>query len=286
VPLTPAHAAAVVPLCRWRPYFWASPLVVGSMSPDFAYYVFPPQRLRHFGHTAAGLVLFCIPVGLVVLYVFHRFLKRRLVVLLPRPLRDKLWPHCGSFPLLPPRRLAWVCFLLFLGAVTHVAWDAVTHEDSWAFRGVPQIRSVLFTVAGQPLHPCGILQYGSSLLGLGLLTWWSWQWYRHAPSARSPADSHLVQKARPAIAAALILCGIGVGIACGLLYARNLPGPFSAHEFLEAAFITGADAFGFALLMCMLVVTPLHGSAVDDLARRHALEPLGREASKGQGGGP
>ncbi len=81
--ITPAHVAAVVPFCRWRPFFWLSPLVIGSMSPDFMYFIFPPPSLRHVGHTSWGLVLFCIPAGLAVLYAFHRFFKRPLVLLLP-----------------------------------------------------------------------------------------------------------------------------------------------------------------------------------------------------------
>ena len=97
VPLTPAHAAAVVPFCRWKA-LWLSPLVVGSIAPDFAYFVFLPHPLRHVGHTPWGLVTVCIPTGLAALYAFHRFFKRPLVMLLPRPLRAKLWPHCARIP--------------------------------------------------------------------------------------------------------------------------------------------------------------------------------------------
>ena len=249
MPITPAHAAAVVPLSRWKPYLWLSPLVVGSMAPDYIYYVFPPPSWRHFGHTPLGLVLFCIPAGLAVLYAFHRFFKRPLVLLLPGPVRAKLWPLCGPYPLLPLRRLAWICVLIFLGAVTHVVWDGFTHENDWALRDCPQLKGVMITLAGHDLHWVGLLQYGSSLLGLGLLAWWSWQWYRRAPAACAPADSPFSQWARPAIAAAIIVFGAAVGTVSGLTYACNLPGRFDVREFLAAAFITGVDAFGVALLV-------------------------------------
>ena len=249
MPLTPAHAAAVVPFCRWKPYLWLSPLVVGSMAPDFAYFVFPPQSLRHVGHKPLGLVLFCIPAGLVVLSAFHRFFKRPLVLLLPRPVRAKLWPHCGPFPLLPLQRLIWICVLIFLGAVTHVFWDGFTHPDGWAVLDFPQMMAVIITIAGVQVHCFGFLQYASSGLGLGLLAWWSWQWYRLAPAGWVPADSEFLRSARPAIAGAMIAFGAGVGIACGLTYAQSLPGPFNIREFLAGAFITGVDAFGLALLI-------------------------------------
>ncbi len=249
MPVTPAHAAAVVPFSRWKPYFWLSPLAVGSMAPDFLYYVFPPQEWRHFGHSSWGLVLFCIPAGLAVLDAFHRFFKRPLVLLLPRRLRAKLWPHCGAYPLLPWRRLAWICVLIYLGAVTHVLWDGFTHEDEWPLREHPQVAGVMSTVAGHPLHWAGLLQFGSSLLGLGLLAWWSWQWYRRAPTGWAPADSQFLRRARPAIVAAIIIFGAGVGTLCGLAYASRFPFPLSVGEFLSATFITGVDAFLLALLV-------------------------------------
>ena len=268
MPLTPAHAAAVVPFCRWKPYLWLSPLVVGSMAPDFAYFVFPPPALRHVGHTPLGLALFCIPAGLVVLYAFHRFFKRPLVLLLPQSLRAKLWPHCGPFPLMPLGRLAWVSMLILLGAVTHVVWDSFTHDDGWAVRDYPLLKETIFTVASHEVHWFGLLQYASSALGLGLLAWWSWQWYRGAPAGYAPVDSGFLRRARPAIAAAIILFGAGVGIACGLNYSCKLPGRFDVREFLAAAFICGVDAFGLAFLVFVAAVnSPIWRAA------RKAIDP-------------
>jgi hypothetical protein len=257
VPLTPAHAAAVVPLGRWKPYLWLSPLVVGSMAPDYAYYLFLPHEWWHVGHTAWGLVLFCIPAGLAVLYAFHRFLKRPLVLLMPQPLRAKLWPHCGPFPLLPLRRLAWICVLVFLGAVTHVVWDGFTHEDDLLLRDCPQLKAAVISAAGGNVHCFGWLQYGSSLLGLGLLAWWSWQWYRGAPAGRAPADSAFLWRSRSAIATIMIVFGAAVGIVCGLAYAFSLEGPFSVRGFITVAFITGVDAFAVALLVFIAAMNVL-----------------------------
>jgi hypothetical protein len=261
LPLTPAHAAAVVPLGRWKPYFWLSPLVVGSMAPDYMYFLLLRPSLRHFGHSPLGLVLFCIPAGLAVLYAFHRFFKRPLVLLLPRPVRAKLWPHCGPFPLLPLPRLAWICVLLFLGATTHVVWDGFTHEDGWAVVDSPRMQAVVVTVAGHEVHCFGVLQYASSALGLGLLAWWSWQWYRAAPKGRAPADPAFLRRARPAVAAAMIALPTVAGIACGWNYACRLPGPFDFREFLAATFIIGVDAFAVALLVFVAALNMRIGSA-------------------------
>jgi hypothetical protein len=254
VPLTPAHAAAVIPLRRWKPYFWLSPLVVGSMAPDFPYYVFAHKSWRQFGHSAAGLFLICIPAGLAALYAYHRYFKRPLVLLLPRAMREKLWRHCGPFPFAPLPRLAWICALLLFGALTHVAWDSVTHEDTWLGRWCPQINGVFGTFAGHDLHVCGILQYGSSLLGLGLLARWSRQWYLAAPAGWAPPDSPVLGRARAAIMAASISFAIVVGVVCGLRCAFRHPGGFDASDVLAVVFICGTDAFCAAILVIVVML--------------------------------
>jgi hypothetical protein len=60
LPLTLAHPAAVLPFRRW---FVFSGLVIGSLAPDFEYFLYVPDSLR-IGHTLPGVFLFCLPVGL------------------------------------------------------------------------------------------------------------------------------------------------------------------------------------------------------------------------------
>ena len=119
-----------------------------------------------------------------------------------RSVAGGLWRHCGPFSFLPLRRLAWISLLIYVGAATHVFWDGLTHEDGWALRDAPPVGTVMVTIAGQPLHWMGLLQYGSSALGLGLVAWWSWQWYRRAPRIGSPrkrpsCGGHVRQSRRP-----------------------------------------------------------------------------------------
>ncbi len=232
---------------------WLSPLVVGSMAPDYAYFVFVPQPWHHVGHSLTGLLFFCIPVGLAVLYAFHRFFKRPIVQLMPRPVRARLWPHCGPYSLLPLGRLAWIAVLIFLGGVTHVVWDSFTHDDGWVVVKFPQMRTML-NVFGHRTSVFDSLQYGCSLLGLALVAWWSWQWYRSAKVGWAPADSPFMRRARPWIVAAMIATGAVGGAVGGLIWAYYRPGPFDLTECFMGAFITGVDAFGLALLIYVTVV--------------------------------
>jgi hypothetical protein len=111
VPYPFAHPAAVLPLIRPMGRFGAAPaLVIGSMVPDAWYLV--PGLVRADSHSAAGLLLFCLPAGLLA-YVAWQFFRRG-------PLSDAPW-HA-------------VIVSLLVGALTHFAWDATAH--SYAFHGI------------------------------------------------------------------------------------------------------------------------------------------------------
>ncbi len=89
------------------------------MAPDLEYLVFLETR-RTVGHTPLGLLVFCLPVSLVLLWVWHRVAKGPLGQLLPdrwahlRPALDRPLPF-GSWA---ERALAVAAILL--GATSHI----------------------------------------------------------------------------------------------------------------------------------------------------------------------
>ena len=124
-----AHPAAVLPLIRPMGRWGAPPaLVIGSMVPDAWYLV--PGLIRADSHSAAGLFLFCLPAGLLA-YIAYHLLRQE------------------AFPSTP-----WhaVIVSLMVGALTHLAWDAVTHL--YAYRGFY------------------VLQHASTVLGTAFVVWW------------------------------------------------------------------------------------------------------------------
>ena len=124
-----AHPAAVLPLIRPMGRWGAPPaLVIGSMVPDAWYLV--PGLERADSHSAAGLFLFCLPAGLLA-YIAHHLFRQE------------------AFPSTP-----WhaVIVSLMVGALTHLAWDAVTHL--YAYRGFY------------------VLQHASTVLGTAFVVWW------------------------------------------------------------------------------------------------------------------
>ena len=216
MPFTLSHPLAVVPFVRGRLIF--SALVVGSMSPDFEYFL----RLRqdgHVSHTIAGIFTICLPSGLVVLWLWHELLKRPLLELLPEEHRVRLCARARDFSFGPVRRFLCVCASLVIGTVTHIAWDSLTHGWGMPVHGITalEVRVALPGLSAMPVYR--YLQHASSLLGLcGLLGIYV-MWFRNAKKFTSTAGLILPQNRTRFLAV-----GTGVAITIGaVVAARRFP---------------------------------------------------------------
>jgi hypothetical protein len=214
VPFTLSHPAAAIPLRRWG--LVTSALVVGSLAPDFEYFVrlHPQDR---YAHTFPGVLLLTLPVALLSLVVFHLVVKRPLISLMPARLRRKLDRTARAFRPWPPRRFGIVLVSLSAGIATHLAWDSFTHDEGWLSARWPALHVPLFHIAGSAIPPYKIFQHGSSLLGLLLLAVWAWQWYRTAPE-----QEDAVPRFSTATAAAWITGGVLIACAAGATRALHV----------------------------------------------------------------
>ncbi|PTL78645.1 DUF4184 family protein [Vitiosangium sp. GDMCC 1.1324] len=177
MPVTlPAHAAAVLPLCRVR---WLPPaaLVVGSSVPDLAY-LFGMSAFA--SHTPEGLLRFSLPVGLL-LWVWLEVL---VLPVLRRTLPEVGGVQWGRFLRtrgLPVGARAWAqaALAVWLGAATHALWDGFTHRYRWPAKELYPHASLALGPWELPLVTW--LQHGSSVVGsllvLGLLA----RRYPHLP---------------------------------------------------------------------------------------------------------
>jgi len=165
VPITPAHAAAAWPLHRAAKRLPLAALVVGTFSPDLEY-VLRLKPVGKFGHTPAGLVVFCLPATLVVFWVWWRLVRPALTPLLPAGLRA-----AAEAP--PPGRrsdlfpLAIVAALL--GAATHIFWDGFTHWNGWGTAVFPVL---LERPPGMEMQWFSLAQYVSSVVGMMVIAAW------------------------------------------------------------------------------------------------------------------
>ena len=166
MPFTISHAAAVLPfsrpLARWR---LLSATVIGSMVADFGWFM-PWRPARFETHSALSLLTFALPVGLATFWVFQRLLKAPLMELLPNAayLRWRSFAAPADYAS-PLQWLLAACGVL-AGAVTHLVWDAFTHEGARGVRMLPVLDESMVQVGRHHLMGARLMQDASSLLGL------------------------------------------------------------------------------------------------------------------------
>ena len=250
MPFTFAHPAAAVPLLRPLARYGAlSALVIGSMAPDFSYFLpFPISRSQ--SHSIAGLFWFCVPVGLTSYVVFHRLLARPLVDLLPAPLRMRLLPVIDARVDAPWRA---VLVSLLVGAVTHIAWDAFTHAGAPLVRVSRALRFHLVTLSGYPLSVYGVLQHLSTTLGFALIALWISRWLRSAEPDPDAARGTLSSGGRAVAILAIVAIIVVLWLESKGLRPMREHTLYGVQFFLRRAIPTGISSASVALLLYAVV---------------------------------
>ncbi len=212
------------------------------MSPDFLYFLRLVPR-GHFGHTLPGLVLFCLPLSLLVLGLWHRIVKEPAAELLPGLLRARLSPLARQpFPL--GRRLPLLAAAILLGALTHLVWDSATHADGWLVRRLPALQAELpFPVFGR-MPAFKLAQHLSSLLGAAGLLLALGRWLTRAP--RQPIAG---PAAPPWLLAVLVGTAVALGFGYGYWQARPIIDYASARELLARGVVASSTVLWLALLL-------------------------------------
>jgi len=164
MPLTFAHPAAVLPFSRKSKYIHFSALVLGSMAPDFEYFL-RGRPIGEIGHTFAGFFLLNLPLVLLVYLIYHRFIHQPLMSHLPEFLQDTYSHQMAG-------NKAWkvVVFVYsaLLGMLTHVIWDSFTHQNGFMVNNF-HILTQTFTLLGFQIPVYKFLQHGSTLFGILLI---------------------------------------------------------------------------------------------------------------------
>jgi len=169
MPFTPAHTAAVLPWVRRRGLS-STALVVGSMSPDFEYFI-RMDVLGIWGHDLLGIFIFDLPVTLAIVALFHLVVKNNFINNLPVFLQRRL-SHLKELTFREDVLSRPITFAMcaIVGAFTHVLWDSFTHEAGyfvqnldWLYEG----RTMEFRGPKYPLWYA--LQYLSTAVGLAIL---------------------------------------------------------------------------------------------------------------------
>lgn len=169
MPFTISHVAAVLPFCRpLTRWGLLSATIIGSMVPDFGF-LMPWRPARIETHSVVGLVTFCLPVGLTTFWIFQLLVKTAVMETLPDAAYGRWREFAKPADIGHMRQWLLAAIGVLAGAVTHLIWDAFTHEGARGVRMFPALDDPIVEIAGRQLMGARLLQDVSSLIGFALV---------------------------------------------------------------------------------------------------------------------
>lgn len=165
MPFTFAHPAIALPLMKYKPnWLHLGAFILGTMAPDYEYFIW----LRPFstiGHTPVGFVLLNLPIVVILYMLWMGGVGRTLIRHCPEAISSRVMPLFKQEKT-KQKSFYKLCFVIsaLLGMVTHVVWDAFTHETGYAVLHISALNLQVFGVKWYK-----ILQHGSTVLGLTLM---------------------------------------------------------------------------------------------------------------------
>ncbi|MCK5726141.1 MAG: DUF4184 family protein [Thiotrichaceae bacterium] len=185
MPFTLAHPAIVIPLYKkLKSWGVLSALIIGSMVPDFSYFI-PLGIGRYETHTLFALLWYCLPMGLLFYYLYHGLLFPVLYSLLPTSFRQRL----ATKKTKEKRSFFAIVFCLLIGAMSHLMWDFFTHyPDNVPTYVADNMTYVVARFNGYTLNIYRLLQHTSTLLGIGFIIYWIRGWYIHTSPIPQPKN--------------------------------------------------------------------------------------------------
>jgi len=144
MPFTFSHPAIILPLAKINSrYMSASALIIGSMSPDFEYFIRMRLKQVH-GHNIAGAFYFDLPVTLLSLFLFHLLVRDALIEHLPEFLRKK-YERFYQMNWVAYAKERWyvIIYSALIGIMSHLFWDAFTHAPGYFVQFIPFLQQEL-----------------------------------------------------------------------------------------------------------------------------------------------
>ncbi len=165
MPFTFSHPAIVLPTTYLpKKYYSLSALIMGSMAPDFEYFI-RMKGFSRYSHTWTGLFWFDLPLSIILLFIFHNLVRNTLVENLPFSFNVRL-STSGNFNWNKyfQENTAIVFISLVIGIASHLVWDDFTHTGGYFVRAIPFLNGYV-NLFNHSIPIADILQYGCSIIG-------------------------------------------------------------------------------------------------------------------------
>lgn len=244
MPFTLCHPAIVLPLHRRAGrMFVLAALVIGSMTPDFVYFL-SLGVAGSFSHSVPGIFMYCVPAGLLMYVAYYALLREPCLACLPQAVSARMTPQ-PSWTLQSWRVAGLVVISLAIGAASHVFWDGFTHRRTMFVDYFVALQSQI-SIGEYEIAFYRLLQHLSTLVGFIVIAAYLRAWFkRTTPVVPPPATLSMRHKAMAmgGVAAA----GLG-GAAAGVLFKRAI----SFEQALYNGVVGGMAAAALTIaLLCV-----------------------------------
>jgi len=164
MPFTFSHPAIVLPLNRLsKNRISLTALIIGSLTPDFEYFI-RMRVLSIYSHTWSGMFWFDLPLGLVLLIIYNRLIRNKVIDRLPRYFNQRLSEFKNERPVSLGANFIVVVTCLLIGVASHIFWDSFTHPMGY-FVKHSHLLSHKIIIKHFPIPVYSILQQLSSIAG-------------------------------------------------------------------------------------------------------------------------
>lgn len=135
MPFTFCHPAVVLPFIKLGANrISATGIIIGSMSPDFEYFLKMRMEKIH-GHSFAGLFYFDLPLTIILAFIFHIWVRDAFIQHLPEIIRKRFVGYIGLDWISWVKKYWYVLlYSALIGIFSHVIWDAFTHTNGFFVR--------------------------------------------------------------------------------------------------------------------------------------------------------
>lgn len=169
MPFTFAHPAIILPFSRLQSlHVSLSALVIGSMTPDFEYFV----RLKlygRYGHSWPGVFVLDLPLALTLFFLLHAVVKKPVIDHLPLYFRRRFQSlRDFDFISYAKKHFAVLLLCLLVGILSHIGWDSFTHANSIPTKSFSLLRIHVFSGPFE-MPVFRVLQHVSTVVGLTVI---------------------------------------------------------------------------------------------------------------------
>lgn len=166
MPFTFSHPAIVLPFVSLkRKWLSATGLIVGSMAPDFEYFLRMKDK-SIYSHTLPGLFWFDLPLGILICFIYHNIVRDPFIDNAPKLVKERLIAYKG-FNWTSYFKNYWivVCVSILIGGASHILWDSFTHENGYFVNRIPLLQRWIDTPI-ITIHIYNLAQQLSSFFGI------------------------------------------------------------------------------------------------------------------------